>query len=87
MIDITDSRTRNGWLDHPAVGLDLVVRKVVGWAMVPSMHAELVCAALQLAIAQRQAAPGLMVHSDRGSQLGFKESSQHWPVRGWRVRH
>ncbi len=36
--------------------------------MAPTMHAELVCAALQLAIAQRQPAPGLIVRSDRGSQ-------------------
>ena len=36
--------------------------------MAPTMHAELVCAALQLAIAQRQPTPGLIVHSDRGSQ-------------------
>lgn len=48
--------------------LDLYARKVVGWAMAPTMHAELVCAALQLAIAQRQSTPGLIVHSDRGSQ-------------------
>lgn len=48
--------------------LDLYVRKVVDWAMAPTMHAERVCAALQLAIAQRQPEPGLMVHSDRGSQ-------------------
>ena len=48
--------------------LDLYARKVVGWAMAPSMHAELVCAALQLAIAKRQPGPGLIAHSDRGSQ-------------------
>ena len=65
--DITYIRTRSGWL-YLAVVLDLYARKVVGWAMAPSMHAELVCAALQLAIAQRQPAPGLIVHSDRGSQ-------------------
>lgn len=65
--DITYIRTRSGWL-YLAVVLDLHSRKVVGWAMAPNMHAELVCTALQLAIAQRQPAPGLIVHSDRGSQ-------------------
>jgi transposase InsO family protein len=48
--------------------LDLYSRKVVGWAMAPTMQASLVCTALQIAIAQRQPAPGLIVHSDRGSQ-------------------
>ena len=54
--------------------MDLYARKVVGWAMAPSMHAELACAARQLAIAQRRPAPGLIVHSDRGSQYA---SAQH----------
>ena len=65
--DITYIRTRAGWLYLAAV-LDLYSRKVVGWAMAPNMPASLVCTALQLAIAQRQPAPGLIVHSDRGSQ-------------------
>jgi putative transposase len=65
--DITYIRTRSGWL-YLAVVLDLFARKVVGWAMAPDMRATLVCQALQLAIAQRQPAPGLIVHSDRGSQ-------------------
>ena len=65
--DITYIRTRSGWL-YLAVVLDLFARKVVGWAMAPHMQATLVCQALQLAIAQRRAAPGLIVHSDRGSQ-------------------
>lgn len=71
--DITYIRTRSGWL-YLAVVMDLYARKIVGWAMAPSMHAELVCAALQLAIAQRRPAPGLIVHSDRGSQYA---SAQH----------
>lgn len=36
--------------------------------MAPNMPAELVCAALQMAITQRQPSAGLIVHSDRGSQ-------------------
>lgn len=65
--DITYIRTRSGWL-YLAVVLDLYSRKVIGWAMAPSMPAELVCAALQMAIAQRNPVAGLIVHSDRGSQ-------------------
>ena len=65
--DITYIRTRTGWL-YLAVVLDLYARKVVGWAAAPHMRAELVCAALQLAIAQRRPPAGLLVHSDRGSQ-------------------
>lgn len=69
-------RTGTGWL-YLAIVLDLYSRKVVGWAMAPSMPAELVCRALQMAIPQRQPAPGLIVHSDRGSQGRFNRSSQH----------
>jgi transposase InsO family protein len=65
--DITYIRTGAGWL-YLAIVLDLYARKVVGWAMVPSMPAKLVCDALNMAIQQRQPEPGLIVHSDRGSQ-------------------
>ena len=65
--DITYIRTVTGWL-YLAIVLDLYSRKVVGWAMAPSMPAELVCTALTMAIQQRNPAPGLVVHSDRGSQ-------------------
>lgn len=65
--DITYIRTGSGWL-YLAIVLDLYARRIVGWAMAPSMPAELVCDALNMAIQQRQAAPGLIVHSDRGSQ-------------------
>lgn len=52
----------------PAAVLDLHSRKIVGWTMGPQMPATLVCAALQMAIAQRHPKAGLVVHSDRGSQ-------------------
>lgn len=65
--DITYIRTGAGWL-YLATVLDLYARKVVGWAMAPSMPAKLVCDALSMAVGQRQPAPGLIVHSDRGSQ-------------------
>jgi transposase InsO family protein len=41
--------------------------------MAPSMPAELVCAALRMAIQQRRPAPGLIVHSDRGSQYASSQ--------------
>ena len=65
--DITYIRTGAGWL-YLATVIDLFARKVVGWAMAPSMPAQLVCDALSMAVGQRQPAPGLIVHSDRGSQ-------------------
>lgn len=70
--DITYIRTRSGWLYLAAV-LDLYSRKIVGWAMAPAMPAALVCAALQMAIVQRNPAPGLIVHSDRGTQYASAE--------------
>ncbi len=70
--DITYIRMRSGWLYLAAV-LDLHSRKIVGWAMAPSMPAGLVCTALQMAIVQRNPAPGLIVHSDRGTQYASAE--------------
>jgi putative transposase len=65
--DITYIRTATGWL-YLAVVIDLFSRKVVGWAMASHMQASLVCQALSMAIGTRQPTPGLLVHTDRGSQ-------------------
>ena len=65
--DITYIPTDEGWL-FLAVTLDLYSRKVVGWAMDRTITAQLVCSAYQMALAQRKPAPGLIHHSDRGSQ-------------------
>lgn len=70
--DITYVRTGEGWL-YLAVVLDLYSRKVVGWAMAAAMPTALVASALRMAIQQRNPMPGLIVHSDRGSQYASEE--------------
>jgi transposase InsO family protein len=67
--DITYLPTGEGWL-YLAVVLDLCSRAVVGWSMANHMRAELVHQALAMALSQRQAAAGLIMHTDRGSQYG-----------------
>jgi len=73
--DITYVRTGTGWLYLAAV-LDLYSRKIVGWATHDAMPADLVCTALQRAIAQRRPSLGLIVHSDRGSQYASHQHQQ-----------
>ena len=65
--DITYIATGEGWLYLVAV-IDLFSRQVVGWSMQPHMQANLVTDALRMAWFRRQPAPGLIFHSDRGSQ-------------------
>lgn len=65
--DITYLPTREGWL-YLAVVLDLATRAVVGWALRPSLHTELVSAALTMARQHGHVAAGTIFHSDRGSQ-------------------
>jgi putative transposase len=66
-IDITYIPTAEGWL-YLAVVLDLYSRRIVGWAMRDSLHRQLVIDALHMALTVRQPAPGLLHHSDQGSQ-------------------
>jgi transposase InsO family protein len=73
--DITYVRTQSGWLYLAAV-MDLFSRKVIGWATDSTMPSGLVCRALQMAISARQPLPGLIVHSDRGSQYASEKYQQ-----------
>ena len=66
--DITYLRTWEGWVYLTAVQ-DAYSRRVVGWSMAEHMRAELVVDALQLALARRRPGPGLIHHSDQGSQF------------------
>lgn len=65
--DITYVRTWEGWL-YLAVVIDLFSRRVVGWSMQSHMRTDLVLGALTMAVGQRLPEPGLLAHSDRGSQ-------------------
>ena len=56
------------------VVMDLASRRIVGWSMSPRLHADLVCQALKVAYWHRKPPPGLILHSDRGSQYA---SAQH----------
>ncbi|MBK7908633.1 MAG: IS3 family transposase [Gemmatimonadetes bacterium] len=66
--DITYIRTWQGWL-YLAVVLDLFSRKVVGWAVAPTIHRELVLDAVLVAVQQRRPR-GTLIHSDQGVQYG-----------------
>jgi transposase InsO family protein len=65
--DITYIATDEGWL-YLAAFIDLHSRMVVGWSMQPHMRASLVTDALRMAWFRRRPPPGLIVHTDRGSQ-------------------
>ena len=79
--DVTYVWTQEGWL-YLAVVIDLCSRKVVGWSMSSRMKAQLVCDALTMAIWQRRPQPGLIHHSDRGSQYASKAFRQLLEISG-----
>lgn len=70
--DITYARSWEGWL-YLAFVLDAYSRKVVGWSMADHLKTELVLDALNMAVWNRRPAPGLVHHSDRGSQYASVE--------------
>jgi transposase InsO family protein len=65
--DITYVPTADGWL-YLAVVEDLFSRTIVGWSMDATMTSRLVVDALDMAVRRRLPEPGLLAHSDRGSQ-------------------
>jgi putative transposase len=65
--DITMIRTHEGRL-YLAIVVDLYSRQVIGWSMRARIHADLVLKALLMAVWRRKPKPGLVIHSDHGSQ-------------------
>jgi len=65
--DMKEVETAEGKLYLAAV-TDCFSRRVVGWAMAEHMRAELVVAALQMAVGRRRPRTGVVHHSDHGSQ-------------------
>ncbi len=77
--DITYVWTLEGWL-YVAIVIDLFSRQVVGWAMADHMRTSLCVSALQMAFWRRKPEPGLLHHSDRGSQYASQEYRRHLNV-------
>src|SRR4030066_71441 len=71
--EITYIPTREGWL-YLAVVMDLYARKIVGWSMRHQIPARVVYDALRRARYEQQPDPGLLHHSDRGSQYASEQT-------------
>jgi len=69
--DITYLWTDQGWL-YLAIVLDLFNREVIGWSLKPRMTSDIVIDALTMAWFRRRPSPGIMHHSDRGSQYASR---------------
>jgi putative transposase len=70
--DITYIWTREGWLYLSTV-MDLYSRRIIGWSLSNRITKELVIDSLREALNKRKPAPGLIFHSDRGSQYASDE--------------
>jgi len=67
LADITFIATEEGWL-YLAALMDLYSRKIVGWSTADRLDRSLTLAALDRALRMRSPRPGLIHHSDQGSQ-------------------
>jgi transposase InsO family protein len=82
LTDITYIRTEEGWL-YLAVVLDMYSRRIVGWAMSDRMTSDLTISALKMALQHRDVQPGLIHHSDQGSQYTDGEYQQL--LKDWQI--
>ncbi|MGX1546854.1 IS3 family transposase [Streptomyces adustus] len=71
--DITYLPTIEGWW-YLATVIDLATREVIGYAMADHHRAELVADALRMAAGRGDLQPGCIMHTDRGSELGFNRT-------------
>jgi putative transposase len=79
--DITYMHTRRGWA-YLAATIDLGSRKVIGWSVASTMEEQLPLAALEAALRARNPPPGLIHHSDRGTQYAGRAYQRLLASRG-----
>jgi putative transposase len=82
--DITYLWTKEGWM-YLAVVLDVFSRMIVGWSLQATLQKQIVLAALKDAVHIRRPAPGLIFHSDRGSQYASDDVQRilkRYEIRG-----
>ena len=82
--DITYIRLRDEFV-FLAVILDAFSRKVIGWALSRTIDGELTLTALRMAIKQRGVPPGLVHHSDRGSQYASNDYTDLLKANGIQI--
>jgi putative transposase len=75
--DLTYVATWAGFA-YVAFVVDVFSRMIVGWRVSRSLRSDLALDALEQALYARPDTDDLIHHSDRGSQPGFKGSSQQW---------
>ena len=79
--DITYIWVAGEWLYLAAI-MDLHSRLIVGWALADHMRTELVEAALESALGSRMPTPGMVHHSDRGSQYASNDYRERLEALG-----
>ena len=82
--DITYVRLREQFV-FLAVILDAYSRRVIGWALDRNMEDELTLTALRMAIKRRNIQPGLVHHSDRGSQYASHDYTDLLQANGIQI--
>lgn len=70
--DITYIWTREGWVYLSSI-LDAFTRRIVAWELSDRLTKDFVVKTIAKALKQRKPAPGLIFHSDRGSQYASYE--------------
>ena len=82
--DLTYIRLREEFV-FLAVILDAFSRRVIGWALDRTLEDELTLAALRMALRQRSIQPGLVHHSDRGSQYASNDYTDLLKAHGIKI--
>lgn len=82
--DITYIWVKDKWL-YLATVMDLYSRRIVGWSLDLSMTEALITEAMQMALNRRKTSPGMIVHSDRGTQYRSQRYIDYLTSKGCRL--
>ncbi len=82
--DITYIRLETEFV-YLAVVIDAFSRRVIGWALDRSVEDELTLTALRMALEARRPSPGLVHHSDRGSQYASGDYTDLLKANGCQI--
>jgi transposase InsO family protein len=82
--DITYIRLETEFV-YLAVVIDAFSRRVIGWALDRTVEDDLTLAALRMALELRRPSPGLVHHSDRGSQYASADYTDLLKAHGCQI--